>query len=269
MAAMSDQLRRLESAPLVPDDAELRCPACGYDLRGLPRDGRCPECGGPVAAALAKSPLLFSDRVWLRRMFWGSLLVHASPLPVILTPAAVLLPGRHWSFGAFIGLLSLAFVLLLGGLWLATARNPALIERESAWSARRVTRVALLAALLGVAALATTLRPMPTLAAIAIILGLSPFGAPGVVLVISLSRYVEQLARAAGNRQALDRARVNRLAFSVAAALIVILLPLAAYRLGGEITRLLLVVAGAVALIFGLLTALLPGYLLRDLSRAP
>ncbi|MBW7907020.1 MAG: hypothetical protein LC135_02095 [Phycisphaerae bacterium] len=260
---------RIETVPLAPDDAELRCPACGYDLRGLPRAGRCPECGGPVVAALAATPLVFSDRVWLRRMFWGSLLVHASPVPVILTPLAVLLPWRYWTFGAFAGLLTLAFVLLLGGLWLATSRNPALIERESVWSGRRVTRVALLAALLGVAALATTLRPMPAPAAIAIILGLSPFGAPGVVLVISLSRYVEQMARAAGNRQAIDKARVNRLAFSIAAALIAILLPLAAYRLGGDITRLLLVVAGAVALIFGLLTALLPGYLLRDLSRAP
>lgn len=29
--------------------AELRCAGCGYDLRRLRPDGRCPECGRPIA----------------------------------------------------------------------------------------------------------------------------------------------------------------------------------------------------------------------------
>ncbi|MCG3132083.1 MAG: hypothetical protein FLDDKLPJ_02893 [Phycisphaerae bacterium] len=33
--------RRLPRTPLT---AELRCPQCGYDLRGIPQE-RCPECG--------------------------------------------------------------------------------------------------------------------------------------------------------------------------------------------------------------------------------
>jgi uncharacterized repeat protein (TIGR04138 family) len=29
-------------------DAPIRCYPCGYDLRGLPPNSKCPECGGPT-----------------------------------------------------------------------------------------------------------------------------------------------------------------------------------------------------------------------------
>lgn len=41
-------------------DADLPCARCGYDLRAQPRDGTCPECGAPVADALA-NPLRVAD----------------------------------------------------------------------------------------------------------------------------------------------------------------------------------------------------------------
>src|SRR3954466_5845360 len=39
-------------ASIVPAESDILCEACGYTLNGLPEDGRCPECGKPVAESL-------------------------------------------------------------------------------------------------------------------------------------------------------------------------------------------------------------------------
>ena len=39
-------------APRVPELTDVLCERCGYVLNGLPADGRCPECGTPVAESV-------------------------------------------------------------------------------------------------------------------------------------------------------------------------------------------------------------------------
>jgi hypothetical protein len=43
-------------------DHDVRCHACGYNLRGLSSQGRCPECGAGVAESLNGAELLASQR---------------------------------------------------------------------------------------------------------------------------------------------------------------------------------------------------------------
>lgn len=57
---------------------DLACIPCGYNLRGLPAAGACPECGTPVADAVFERRLLFADRAWLRQTAQGLRWVNAS-----------------------------------------------------------------------------------------------------------------------------------------------------------------------------------------------
>jgi hypothetical protein len=84
-----------------PADADdLRCIRCGYLLRGLPRNGACPECGAAIAISLEPIHLLRKqDPAWLGRVAEGFLWqvgahatallqISASYLPVWLPEAA-------------------------------------------------------------------------------------------------------------------------------------------------------------------------------------
>src|SRR5689334_8003695 len=51
------------------------CRSCGYDLYGLPTDGRCPECGTLVALSTGSDYLRYSNPKWVRRLFVGVRLI--------------------------------------------------------------------------------------------------------------------------------------------------------------------------------------------------
>jgi hypothetical protein len=44
-------------APRVPELSDVLCERCGYVLNGLPTDGRCPECGKPIAESVGTDRL--------------------------------------------------------------------------------------------------------------------------------------------------------------------------------------------------------------------
>jgi len=60
----------LESAGRLSFD--LHCVACGHNLRGLERDGRCGECGSPVPWSLQGSYLGTADPDWVERLRAGA-----------------------------------------------------------------------------------------------------------------------------------------------------------------------------------------------------
>ena len=53
------------------------CRNCGYDLRGLPADGTCPECGTPVGAGyrLLDDNLVLAPRSYLKVLAFGCVLL--------------------------------------------------------------------------------------------------------------------------------------------------------------------------------------------------
>lgn len=134
--------------PHTPLDTDRACVRCSYNLRGLPTDGVCPECGTPVADSLRGYYLAFAAPKYLAALADGLGLVLAG-IPVYAT---VLLGGAAATFTlggrfnqALIGTLCrLALLvptaLLLIGYWRFTRPDPGLTARESWTSVRRVIR---------------------------------------------------------------------------------------------------------------------------------
>ena len=94
----------------------MTCAECGYDLRGLPDDSACPECGRRIADTAAALPVTrwlpgfrrgvaclgvallvmpFAEDTATSRMRWFGVLINPDGL-LYLTHALLLLPAAFW-----------------------------------------------------------------------------------------------------------------------------------------------------------------------------
>ncbi|MGD1278420.1 MAG: hypothetical protein ABR964_14500 [Tepidisphaeraceae bacterium] len=138
----------MTSAP--PIDSDTPCGRCGYNLRGLPPDGQCPECGAAIAPSLTHW-LAHADPRWRRKLAAGALLTAVAAPAIVLLSAIVIWQGMHMSRPGAVAmgvLLGLAILLNIVGCWSIAARDPRRLFDSRRDLPRRLSR---LAALLAVA----------------------------------------------------------------------------------------------------------------------
>ncbi len=196
---------------------ELRCITCGYDLRSLPTEESCPECGTQIELSLRGDLLSRADPAWVARIARGqSLLVFGVRLCLIGMVCAFVIPFSlglglglglgtkiptwvfdvvFWSFG---GALIVGVVVATLGCTLVTTQDPRDSLRESSISNRNVARKALIAMYACVPAssvvwLLPFVRTSPQI--YAVIFFLSVGTCFTVVLVASLGRLAVLAAR--------------------------------------------------------------------------
>src|SRR5262245_25253609 len=135
-------------SPVIRSD--LPCSDCGYDLRTLSADGRCPECGQPIAQTLLltleRSGLIVA-RARLPRSIYASL---RDGLLLLLCAGAcalavALLPNEMFLYKSgprklVLGLVWGSWVLSLYGIWEIAAPIPVNVLRTSDPVARRILR---------------------------------------------------------------------------------------------------------------------------------
>lgn len=119
----------------------MLCTSCGYDLRGLPTEGRCPECGQQIARSLHGDRLTGADAHWFQRVCLGQRLMHVSCAIAVYgcIPALAVFP-LVFSFALAQLLLAGTALLLLVGLFHVTAADPRLSLTEQPLALRRWVR---------------------------------------------------------------------------------------------------------------------------------
>lgn len=154
------------------------CRRCGYELKGLPMKGQCPECALPVARSLRGNLLEYSDPAYLGRLASGALLVELAILGFCAVPiggiAALVIGGAVSisgsaidAIGALAALVSVvASIFGLLGLFVLTSRDPAFVGPDESDRSRLATRWATVVCAASWAC-AATVSMLPTVAAFA------------------------------------------------------------------------------------------------------
>lgn len=143
-------------------DGDLLCIQCGYNLRGLPAAGACPECGVPIERSRTGDRLADANADWLRGLvrglrliMWGLTCLVATPILLVLGYLVLLnldnmphyvertLYAAGWVL--VFALLVVCPILVAIGTLMVTAQEPREQERESITSNRRVARWGMIA----------------------------------------------------------------------------------------------------------------------------
>jgi hypothetical protein len=140
---------------------DVACRRCAYNLRGLGREGRCPECGTPVGVSTHGDLLRYADPAWVQRLNRGGNLVVTWLIVLILSVIVALCAGipllsliaqrgtynATVAFAAF-AIVRLWFVAVNGaicyGVWLVTSPDPSRIGEDIYAASRKFVRVAVL-----------------------------------------------------------------------------------------------------------------------------
>jgi hypothetical protein len=105
----------------IAEPATLHCLRCGYDLRGLPSTGACPECGLSVERSQVGERELHRGRpAWLQRLWIGIVLLLGAPVAagVFLFLRLLNVPMAEWELMA---VPIIAATLHAAGLFLLTS----------------------------------------------------------------------------------------------------------------------------------------------------
>lgn len=133
---------------------DLACRQCGYNLRTLSKEAKCPECGTSVEQSWRGEWLLYSDPAWLERIATGlkwlvsATLLWLLSIPVSAAAVAVanaLSPGTRGMVFNISSVINrvIALAAVIGcayGLWEFTKPEPNRLRSASDLDLRRFVR---------------------------------------------------------------------------------------------------------------------------------
>lgn len=207
-------------------NADLVCRRCGYNLRGLREEGRCPECGTAIGLSTRGDLLRFADPAWVEKLalgmkyiLWGIVVsIIVGGLGGCLGSFTTNPEAVVTAFGIVGGLLGLY------GAWILTSPDPSRVGEDKHVTARKVVRIGLL---FGVASQLLTvafhgMANPPFLLVMLLVIGGTAAGLVSVAGEFAKFLYLEKLAERIPDHKLAGNARFLRWAFSIGLGCMVI-----------------------------------------------
>lgn len=171
-------------------DHDRPCLSCGYNLRGLPTSGSCPECGTPVERSLRGNLLLYSSPDYVASLHRGVFLIQAGIITTILSSVTIV--GLYFAIDqgltvidvSDMNLIGMVFTIATGaasviGWWLLSTPDAAVLGSATGQRPRRIVRIAVIAS-----TAAAVLEHILSLAGFAAVQWFSPTGHPLELLMM-------------------------------------------------------------------------------------
>jgi hypothetical protein len=138
------------AVPQTPIAEDMPCMICGYNLRGLMIDGRCPECGSAVSRSVHGNLLRYADAEWLAKLLLGVRLMLWSILIAILVS---LIGGIVLALGGPRAITGITAIFMAGldvaAALLITVQEPRISLTDTTITWRKAVRVGAIVAFLG------------------------------------------------------------------------------------------------------------------------
>ena len=126
--------RRRKPQKLEIDD-DLECVHCGYNLRGLTKKHRCPECGTPAGMSLQGDLLQYASAPWLKSVRNGlAMLLWAIGMGI----GASINIGSSSGFGVLLDVFGA--VLAFSGVMFLTTPEPKMLSVATGFGLRELLR---------------------------------------------------------------------------------------------------------------------------------
>ena len=198
---------------------DLPCRTCGYNLRTLPTDGVCPECGTVVAKSICGDLIKFSDPKWVRKIARGIRFVQMGfPfvfIGIMFHGDDFLGPGVQIHLPVAPPIAIAGIFLIALGFRLITEPDPSGVGEAEYGTVRKITRMVLLVwiaeGLLNFSSIFMTLPPAAGLV-LRVAIG-DPIGIAGIVGLFAPLSYLAHLAARIPDPRL--SARTNFLKFAV------------------------------------------------------
>ena len=145
--------------------ADLPCQRCQYNLRGLSPDGRCPECFTPVSRSVHRDLLRYAEPEYVKKLARGSRWILRGVTVGLICLIGSFVLGLVASLSGVGGFAEdllivlvliaaivfvLAFIAVVWGIWCLTVPQPNVFATGKRDATRRLVRIYLLVAFLGV-----------------------------------------------------------------------------------------------------------------------